>query len=550
MKFFAKTLSAMALLCLVFSNQVQAQKFKSYQIKVNGIEYQIDPRIELLNAVAMLFGHNGMTPSNIPYKQQTLEYFRAYRQHPVVDSLLASYRYGWGVDDPIFFMLALDEHFHIRSGLDAGIVSRGGGRYRLEKLAKLFADFCIKANFYAYFNTKQAAFYNQVITQTAYNFRDFKVVPLMENYFGEQHSYVVDLNLMGGYGNFGKAYPLPNGHSKLYAVVATSTSSAEVPVFSPTIELFTLIIHEFSHGFINPSIDPYASRLDKNVSLYEPIKTAMQASGYYSWRSTVYETIVPAVVIRMAEQYYGKAFTEKNFYKFEMGKRFIYLDTLLARLEWYESHRRQYPHFKTFVPDLLTVFDHITPSYILSLQQKVANIRKPDILKIPKPYEFAHDSTTYFIVSTHEPDKQIQAKMLDWVKQYRDMISRESPIITDEDALKMDLTNSDIVLFGTRSGNSMIGRYLNKLPITILKDSVLTNKIIKGGHLQVVTSWVSPFNAHKAMVIYTGQRAEDIKNFNYSALKDQFGYWIAENTITLYKGDYVNFSQVWICDPR
>ncbi|MHB8208608.1 DUF4932 domain-containing protein [Mucilaginibacter sp.] len=551
MKYFTKAFNAMALLCLIFSNRLQAQNFQSYRVNVNGIIYQIDPRIELLNTVAILFGHNGMTLSNIPYKQETLQRFSAYRGHPVVDSLLASYRFGWGVDDPVFFMLGLDEHFHIRNGLDTGLIRRGGGRIRLEKLAALFGDFCRKTNFYAYFNNEQATFYNQVITETKYNFRNFQAVPLLEHYFGEkQHAYIVDLNLMGGYGNFGKAYPLLGGRSDLYAVVATSTAAGDVPVFSPTIELFTLIIHEFSHGFVNPAIDPYAASLDRSAALYQPIKVAMQASGYYSWRSTVYETIVPAIVIRMAEQYYGQPFAEKNFYRLEMGKRFIYLDTVLTRLNWYEKHRAKYSDFKNFVPDLLTVFDHITPEYISSRQQKVADLRKPDIRQIPKPYEFGHDSTTYFIVSSHEANKQIQANMLKWVKQYHDMISPNSPIITDEKALRMDLANNDIVLFGTPDGNSFLKKYINKLPVTILKDSVLTDKVIKGAHLQMVTSWVNPFNIHKSMVIYTAQKAEDIINFNYSPVKDQYGYWIAQNTITIDKGDYVNFWEVWICDPR
>jgi hypothetical protein len=550
MKYLKKKFFAISL-CILSFTQVEAQTFQHYQTTVNGITYQVDPRIELLNTVAMLFGHNGMTLSNIPYKQQTLNRFSSFRSHPVVDSLLASYRLGWGVDDPVFFMLGLDEHFKIRDGLDSGLVKRGGGQARLQKLAALFADFCKQADFYHYFNNEQSEFYKQVITGTGYHFRDFRAVPLLESYFGQkQHAYMVDLNLLGGYGNFGKAYPLPGGGADLYAVIATGSSAGELPVYAPTIDLFTLLIHEFSHGFVNPAVDPYGAKVDQSAALYEPIKTAMQASGYYSWRSTVNETIVPAVVIRIAQQYYGQAFAEKNFYKYSMGKRFIYLDTLLNRLAWYEQHRAAYPNFKSFVRELLTVFDHISAAYIANLQQKVEAIRKPDVPQIPKPSQFAHDSTTYFIVSSHEADQQAASGMLQWVMQYRDMVSKSSPVITDQEATKIDLKDHDLVLFGTPEGNTLISKYLPALPVTIRKDSILTNKIIKGGHLQLVTAWPSPYNNKKTMVIYTAQQTQDIKNFNYSPVKDQYSYWVAQNTITLDKGDYVNFWQVWLCDPR
>lgn len=545
-----RTIASSALLLVSSALCSSADSFRAFETNVNGITYRIDPRIELFNVVCMQFGHSGMTPSNIPYKQEILAHFSAFRNHPAVDFMLNTWKNGWGVDDPIFFLLCLDNDFHLMEGLTPDQIKRGGGLEHIQQLAALFKDFADQSGFYTWFNETQRPFYEEVIRQTAYNFRDFRVANLLENYYGEkQHSYIMVLNLASAYGNFGRAFTR-HGETDLYAVVETGVCAGSAPVFAPSIALFTLIVHEFSHGFVNPAIDPYIETVDKDASLYEPIKDAMQAQGYYSWRSTVYETIVPAAVVRIAEQYYGKPFAEKNFYKQVIGRRFIYADPLLEKLKFYEQHRDQYPQFKNFVPLLLATFDHINSEEVAGLQRKVEQFRKPDVKKMPKPFEIAFDSTTYFIVGTHEPEAKAQAEMQAWVKTFRDLISTNILIITDDEALKLNLATHDIVLFGTPTGNAVLQNYMGLLPVTMSKDSVLTSRIIKGSHLQLVTSWISPFDPHHTMVIFTAQNTSDIKNYDHSPYKGQRNYWVGENTITLDTGDYVNVGKIWECDPN
>jgi hypothetical protein len=546
MKNLFKALFAFGILLSFNVIKSHAETFRKYEANVKGITYSVDPRIELLNTVAMLFGHNGMTLSNISYKQETLTYFASYKQHPVVDSLLKSFKAGWGVDDPVFFMLCLDNGLDLKPGLSSGLIERGGGIERLKRLAFLFKDFANKSKFYAYFNEIQQPFYKQVIENTKYNFKDFKAVILLENYYGEKaNDYHVILNLLGGYGNFGRPIT-SNGKNSLYAVIETNSVVGNVPVFQPNIPTVNLIIHEFSHSFVNPPIDQFSDRLKQVDSLYLPIQKSMQSQGYWQWGVTVNEHVVRAAVTRIASQFYGDAFASTNFYKPEFGKRFIYLDAIIAKLVYYEKHRELYPTFKSFVPELLTSFDGINKDNTQILQQKVEKFRKPEVAKIPKPYDFAHDSTSYFVVGTHEANKVAQASLEAFVIKYRNMISTNSIIITDEEALKMQLNNNDLVIFGTPEGNTFLNKYIDRLPLTILKDRVLTDKILMGDDYQVVTSWVSPFNAKKAMVIYTAQKTEDIKNYDYSPVKDQYHYWVAKNTITIDKGDYSNYYQMWM----
>lgn len=113
MKIYQKLVAGIALLVCLLSESVKASTFKPYEVSVNGITYRIDPRIEMFNTICMLFGHNGMTQSNISYKREVLERFFPYKQHPVVDSVLNTFKKGWSMDDPIFFMLCLDKDFKL-----------------------------------------------------------------------------------------------------------------------------------------------------------------------------------------------------------------------------------------------------------------------------------------------------------------------------------------------------------------------------------------------------------------------------------------------------
>jgi hypothetical protein len=329
-------------------------------------------------------------------------------------------------------------------------------------------------------------------------------------------------------------------------VIETNNTIGNLPVFQPAIPTVNLIIHEFSHSFINPQIDRFSDKLNQVDSLYLPIEQSMKSQGYWQWGVTVNEHVVRAAVTRIASQFYGNAFGFTNFYKREFGKRFIYIDAIIDKLAYYEKHREQYPTFKSFVPILLTAFEGINKDTIHRLQEKVEEFRKPDVAKIPKPYDFARDSTTYFILGTHEANEEAQASLKAFVIKYRNMISMGSVIITDDEALKMPLNNSDLITFGTPEANTFLKKYIDRLPVKILKDRVLTDKVLMGDDYQVVTSWVSPFNAKKAMVIYTAQKTENINNYDYSPVKDQYHYWVAKNTITIDKGDYGKYFQMWM----
>jgi hypothetical protein len=128
------------------------------------------------------------------------------------------------------------------------------------------------------------------------------------------------------------------------------------------------------------------------------------------------------------------------------------------------------------------------------------------------------------------------------------MFSDKIQLVSDEQALKMDLEKYDLVLFGTVEGNALLSTHLHELPISIAEKGIYTNKFIEGENLQLVTSWISPYNPERTLVVYTAQNAADVNNFYRSMHKDQFHYWVAQDLITLEKGNYKKYWNVWMPD--
>ena len=542
-----KTLFKITILFIFsFFTIANASEIKSYQEKVNGITFTIDPRIELYNIIAMQAGHPGITASNIKYKQDCLEYFSKYKNLEAPSLLYETIQKGWSIDDPMSFLLYLDNNFNLKKGLNSETIKRGGGIEQITKLAKSFKEFSEKSKFSTFFNEIQKDCYGQILANIKYNFKDFLGLEYLENYYGEKNnSYNLILNINGGYGNFGINVSTKEG-TDLYAIVATNTQTGGLPTYYPTISITDLLLHEFGHGFVNPKIDKYEKELSKNENLLEPIAQSMQQQAYWHWQVTVNEHIVRAIVTRISEQIYGKQLVDNTYYKLMIAQRFIYADAIIEKLKVYENNRSLYKNFNDFVPELIKVFDNISEEYITEKQNKVEAIRDTKIDEILKPYEFAKDSTTYFIVSTNENNKEQEKQMKNFVSEYRDMFSKEIEIITDNEALKMDLTNSDIVIFGTINGNLFLKKHIDIIPIKMTDTYIISNKIINGTDLQLVTSWVNPYNNKKVMVIYTAQKIESIKNFYWSSNKDRYHYWIAKNLVPVDTGNYEKYSRVWM----
>lgn len=496
--------------------------------KVNGITLRIDPKLELYNLVAMQFGHNGMTQSNIHYKQEILSRFEHMEGHQASRLLLQSFMNGWLTDDPIFFLLHLDDNLNIQENMPGDILERGGGREHLEEFVRALQDYAHTSGFKEFFEVHQHSFYKQVLAQTSYNFKDFHGVEHMEKYFGkEAEGYYLLLNLIGGYGNFGKSIYGTTGF-KNYAVIETQSVSAGLPVFWLSPATTDLILHEFSHGFINPYMDEHVVEFMGFQKLYEPIRETMNGQGYATWDASLYEHLVRAAVVNLTEKIYGQKIGKHLYGRMARGRGFIYVEELSNGNE--------------NVEDLLSKLRQLMVVEGKLSQETTSSISPVDI---KKPWELGKDSTL-FIVGSQETDLAERQRLDQYARSLQRMVAPNALLIPDYEVRDVDLSAYDLVLFGTIKGNSLLQKVIDELPVKIYEDGIMTNRVVKGSNLQLVTSWANPYNISRNMVIYTAQKVEDIRNFEASPVRDQYHYWVGRNTVTLDKGNYIKYWNIWI----
>jgi len=271
----------------------------------------------------------------------------------------------------------------------------------------------------------------------------------------------------------------------------------------------------------------------------------MNSQAYSDWETTVKEHIVRAVACRLAAKKYGEESSNLTEYRNEVGRRFIYVIPLIAKLKEYERNRERYKTFDDFFPELLSVFVKIKPEDISNYQNTVASIRKPNISNMPE-FGNVDAEKLLIIIPTEESDSTNQQQLLGFINDYKQRYFPISKIISDKEALKIDFSNYDIIIFGTPNSNLFLKKYIEQIPIFIGSNKIVADKEYIGDNYQMLISWVNPQNESRHMSIYTAQKTQDIININ--TIMPSINYTIAKNYKTVKKGKYKNSMNIWMCD--
>lgn len=120
-----------------------------------------------------------------------------------------------------------------------------------------------------------------------------------------------------------------------------------------------------------------------------------------------------------------------------------------------------------------------------------------------------------YIMPTNEKDKELQKKVIEYYRRTfiegaLDVPGR-SRIITDTEALKEDLANSNIRTFGTAKGNLWTARFLEKakdFPIKIYDDSIVADQVYRGNNYVLTAVWYNPDNYKYRVVLIVPQQLE------------------------------------------
>jgi hypothetical protein len=149
-----------------------------------------------------------------------------------------------------------------------------------------------------------------------------------------------------------------------------SSSYVEVPLsengnytkfgFGDNEWLQDMLVHEYGHTFCD--FDSITNvNLKKSAFLFSgKWEEGMKPIGYYTWDVCVNEHVVRTSEIRIAEKTGDTTKAIRLRKSYINDKKFIFIPLLENKFLEYENNESKYPSFKSFLPDLIGMFDNVT----------------------------------------------------------------------------------------------------------------------------------------------------------------------------------------------
>ncbi len=364
-----------------------------------------------------------------------------------------------------------------------------------------------------------------------------------DEYFGSrpEANFTIALGLLNGPGNYGVRCRTADGKEELYCILGVwKTDKEGLPVFDRS--MIETVVHEFCHSYVNPLTSKYKTELDKYAKLYDPIADRMRSQAYPVWETCVNEHIIKALTTRYSYLKVSKEAGD-NSLKYQRQIGFFYVPALYESLKNYEKNRDKYKTFAEFYPELIKVFEELSNQ---TLGKDFYSIPQEE----PVNYEGIINAvgqdkkSVILIIPTNEKDPEIQKNIHDFVRQYQQRFYPQSPVITDTEAIKQDLSQNSIILFGTMNGNLWFKENASKYPFKIEANRIVADKIYEGTDLRFISAWPNPQNPKRGILIYTAQQAKDIVKIN-SVFHGPTDYVIARGTEILKDANYNKKDGAW-----
>ena len=325
------------------------------------IKVQINPCLELINSILLTSRYNELTKPYIGYGLMTdteneytysiKSFFQNYKNHKIYEVVENMIPHGFTFSRPVEIALSLDSRdLSIQFPLSPLCIEYSGGILKINELLELLKDFVKESNYFSFFESK-SYFYDAYIKKANQTVRSNAFVSILENEFGKQqnsYNFVIS-SLMKG--NFGICFQ--NSVTKKADIF--SVFSSDDFSLSPAI-----LLHEYSHSFINPLTEKYHDIVQKYQETYEILakyKLPNYLSGYEGWEECVNEHFVRAMTIYILRNIQYTELADQLLHN-DLYCGYKYIPHILERYEYYDSHRHLYPDFECYYPTLFNVFSN------------------------------------------------------------------------------------------------------------------------------------------------------------------------------------------------
>lgn len=342
--------------CLLFSTTAS---FAAQPAEKSSLEFKVDKRLETLYYVFLLADYPLVTRFDNTYKADAKTYFQSYKDHQAVTLVRKLMENGFATDYAVSWLYQYSgfPQFKKQGSVNYPFEEMGLNKDSLELLHAALIDFYKTAKCDA-FLAKEKSFLSTMIKNAEDSFSRKDVVKVIEDYFGVKSNakfYIVLSPLLhsGGY-----SLERTDAH-EVYALIGPGSSENGMPVFDKIFMEQDIAIHEFTHNYANIIVDLYmAQSKPLEPKIFPPVKDLVADQGYPDWKTFMYELLVRATTIRIAEKMYGKAAADE-LVEYEKSVGFQYVVEVCDELAKYETQRDKYPTMTDFYPVILKRLEKI-----------------------------------------------------------------------------------------------------------------------------------------------------------------------------------------------
>ena len=507
----------------------------------------VDPRVELISTIFRLAGNREYCQGKIDsYTNDVDKHFGQFRTHPAV-KLAQKLRKARSVSYDACMNMAVHitdaEKCEERVPFDPRPETLER-RWQVNDAREFLAairQFVKDTNFNEFITTHRSL-YETTQSRMEDCLEKNAHMEWFDEYFGSrpEASFTLAGGLLNGPSNYGARFRTADGKEELYCILGVwKTDENDLPVFDQS--MIGTVVHEFCHSYVNPLTAKYKTEIDKYAKLFDPISNQMRAQAYPEWNTCVNEHVVRTLTTRYSYLKVSKEAGD-NSLKYQRRRGFFYVPALCESLQNYENNRDKYKTFAQFYTELIKAFEDLS-------KQDLGK----DFYSIPYGGTInavgQDKNSVILVIPTNESDLEIQKKIHDFVGQYQQRFFPQSPIITDAEATKRDLSGNALIFFGTMNGNLWLKENASKFPFKIEKSRIVADKDYEGTDLRFISAWLNPQNSKRGILIYTAQQAKDIVKIN-SVFHGPTDYVIARNTNILKAANYNRKDGVWTISKK
>lgn len=465
----------------------------------------VDPRMELLAVVQHFttWAPGGHIKSKTTYKEDIDNYFEAFRNHPAIACVETLINAGFTHDAPVAFMLYHNDPPELvqKTSYSDYLINRAHGEENLIELADALRDFARKTDFVQFYQTHKPL-YDTHIVEVESLLKDKDYVQALEDFYGEsRNSYSVILPPLFS-GAYGITIETEDGYD-ICGVIGPCSLKGKRITFACLSYLESMMLHEWSHSFVNPLVDQNYDIFKKSIELFEPIKGMMRNQAYPSWRVALYEHVVRACEIHLRANLYEDFRKEKPL-SVQEGKGFWYVSYIDSLLDVYETDRKKFPTFSQFVP---VIANKLLQICIDDLPERLTAFRGPLSAIFPRT------NCIYLIYPT-----AIEEGLVNKIKQdltsfagFLSSAQIEPILISDKKALDINWQDKVGFIYGNTRDNVFFKQLEIGIPVEFHDNALeFHGQRYDGEGILLISCMQNPFNKKLPFALCVANMPEDL----------------------------------------